>query len=54
MILDDGGDLTKIMHDEHPTLMADIKGISEETTTGVLRLYEMEQRAAPWARPPST
>ena len=44
MILDDGGDLTKIMHDDHPSLMADIKGISEETTTGVLRLYEMEQR----------
>ena len=45
MILDDGGDLTKFMHDEHPSLMADIKGISEETTTGVLRLYEMEQKA---------
>ena len=44
MILDDGGDLTKIMHDEHPSLMGDIKGISEETTTGVLRLYEMEQK----------
>ena len=44
MILDDGGDLTKVMHDEHPSLMADIKGISEETTTGVLRLYEMEQK----------
>ena len=44
MILDDGGDLTKIMHDEHPSLMAGINGISEETTTGVLRLYEMEQR----------
>ena len=44
MILDDGGDLTKIMHDDHPSLMADIKGISEETTTGVLRLYEMEQK----------
>ena len=44
MILDDGGDLTKIMHDDHPALMADIEGISEETTTGVLRLYEMEQR----------
>ena len=44
MILDDGGDLTKVMHDEHPSLMADIKGISEETTTGVLRLYEMERK----------
>ncbi|UTW58586.1 adenosylhomocysteinase [Kordiimonas sp. SCSIO 12603] len=41
IILDDGGDLTQIMHDDYPELMADIKGISEETTTGVLRLYEM-------------
>ena len=46
MILDDGGDLTKIVHDEHPALMAGIRGISEETTTGVLRLYEMEQRGS--------
>ncbi len=46
MILDDGGDLTKVMHDDHPALMADIRGISEETTTGVLRLYEMEQKGA--------
>ena len=46
MILDDGGDLTKIMHDAHSALMADIKGISEETTTGVLRLYEMEQNGS--------
>jgi len=43
MILDDGGDLTKIMHDEYADLMKDIKGISEETTTGVLRLYDMEK-----------
>ena len=43
MILDDGGDLTKIMHDRHPSLMGEVRGISEETTTGVLRLYEMEQ-----------
>ncbi len=41
MILDDGGDLTQIMHDEYPELMADVRGISEETTTGVHRLYEM-------------
>jgi adenosylhomocysteinase len=41
MILDDGGDLTVMMHEKYPELMADIKGISEETTTGVLRLYEM-------------
>ena len=41
MILDDGGDLTKVMHDKHPEMLADIKGISEETTTGVHRLWEM-------------
>ena len=44
MILDDGGDLTAIMHKDYPDLMKDIKGISEETTTGVLRLYEMEKK----------
>lgn len=43
MILDDGGDLTKIMHDDYAELFDDIRGISEETTTGVLRLYEMEK-----------
>ncbi|MGH7092952.1 MAG: adenosylhomocysteinase, partial [Stellaceae bacterium] len=41
MILDDGGDATKIVHDSHPELLAEIRGISEETTTGVHRLYEM-------------
>jgi len=41
MILDDGGDLTAIMHDKYPDLMKDIRGISEETTTGVKRLYDM-------------
>ncbi len=41
MVLDDGGDLTKMLHDDRPDLMAAVKGISEETTTGVLRLYEM-------------
>jgi adenosylhomocysteinase len=41
MILDDGGDLTLIMHQQYPELMDAIKGISEETTTGVHRLYEM-------------
>ena len=41
MILDDGGDLTAIMHSDYPELMKDVKGISEETTTGVLRLYQM-------------
>ena len=40
MILDDGGDLTNMLHDKFPELMADVKGLSEETTTGVLRLYE--------------
>src|SRR5689334_15961193 len=41
MILDDGGDATKIIHEKHPELLKDIKGISEETTTGVHRHYEM-------------
>jgi len=41
MVLDDGGDATKILHDRHPDLLAEIRGISEETTTGVNRLYEM-------------
>ena len=41
MILDDGGDLTAIVHNEYPQLLEGIKGISEETTTGVLRLYQM-------------
>jgi adenosylhomocysteinase len=43
MILDDGGDLTAIMHDKYSELMKDVRGISEETTTGVLRLYEMSK-----------
>lgn len=41
MILDDGGDLTLIMHEKYPELLKDVKGLSEETTTGVHRLYEM-------------
>ena len=41
LILDDGGDLTKLMHDKYPDLLKDVKGLSEETTTGVHRLYEM-------------
>ena len=41
MILDDGGDLTRIMHEKYPALIAAVKGISEETTTGVHRLHEM-------------
>lgn len=41
MILDDGGDLTHMMHVKYPELLKEVKGLSEETTTGVLRLYEM-------------
>jgi adenosylhomocysteinase len=44
MVLDDGGDATKIIHDAHPYLLAEIRGISEETTTGVHRLYQMAER----------
>jgi adenosylhomocysteinase len=40
MILDDGGDLTNMVLDQYPELVSEIKGLSEETTTGVLRLYE--------------
>ena len=43
MILDDGGDATKIIHEKFPDLLKDIKGLSEETTTGVHRLKEMEK-----------
>ncbi|HXS42241.1 MAG TPA: adenosylhomocysteinase [Stellaceae bacterium] len=41
MILDDGGDATKIMHEKYPDLLKEVRGVSEETTTGVHRLYEM-------------
>ncbi|MCH2548714.1 MAG: adenosylhomocysteinase [Alphaproteobacteria bacterium] len=41
MILDDGGDLTAVMHDKYPDLLSDVRGLSEETTTGVHRLQEM-------------
>src|ERR671935_1811590 len=41
MVLDDGGDATKILHDKYPELLDEIRGISEETTTGVNRLYDM-------------
>lgn len=43
LILDDGGDLTLIMHQEFPELLKQVKGVSEETTTGVHRLYEMHK-----------
>lgn len=44
LVLDDGGDLTLRLHDECPDLLADIKGVSEETTTGVHRLYDMAKQ----------
>ncbi len=43
MLLDDGGDLTAVMHDKYPDLMKGVRGLSEETTTGVHRLYDMEK-----------
>jgi adenosylhomocysteinase len=45
MVLDDGGDVTQILHDKYPEMLKDIRGISEETTTGVHRLYEMAKAA---------
>ena len=42
MLLDDGGDLTAVMHERYPELMKDVRGLSEETTTGVHRLYDLE------------
>ena len=44
MLLDDGGDLTVLMHQKYPDLMKDVRGVSEETTTGVHRLYEMAKK----------
>jgi adenosylhomocysteinase len=44
LILDDGGDLTQIMHDKYPQYLEAVKGLSEETTTGVHRLYEMARQ----------
>jgi len=43
MLLDDGGDLTLVMHEKYPELLKNVKGVSEETTTGVKRLYDMEK-----------
>ena len=43
LILDDGGDLTKIMHEKYPSKLDKVLGLSEETTTGVQRLYEMQE-----------
>ena len=45
MILDDGGDLTLVMHEKYPDLLKNVRGISEETTTGVQRLYQMEENS---------
>ncbi|MCG5530414.1 adenosylhomocysteinase [Halorhodospira halochloris] len=44
MLLDDGGDLTAVIHQQYPEMMKDIYGVSEETTTGVHRLYEMSRK----------
>jgi adenosylhomocysteinase len=44
LILDDGGDLTAMVHNKFPELLGDIRGLSEETTTGVHRLYQMHER----------
>lgn len=46
LILDDGGDLTQIMHDKYSEILSRVKGLSEETTTGVHRLYEMERNGS--------
>ena len=45
MLLDDGGDLTLAMHEKYPELLKNVKGVSEETTTGVKRLYDMEKNS---------
>ena len=44
LILDDGGDLTKVMHEKYKNILKSVKGLSEETTTGVRRLYDMEKK----------
>jgi adenosylhomocysteinase len=44
MLLDDGGDLTQVMHEKFPALLERVRGLSEETTTGVHRLYEMTEQ----------
>jgi adenosylhomocysteinase len=44
MLLDDGGDLTILMHEKYPELLKDVRGLSEETTTGVHRLYQMMEK----------
>ena len=44
LILDDGGDLTLVMHQKYPEMLKDVRGLSEETTTGVHRLYDMMKK----------
>tara|TARA_B100000886_G_scaffold340265_1_gene308810 strand:- start:23132 stop:24430 length:1299 start_codon:yes stop_codon:yes gene_type:complete len=44
LILDDGGDLTAVIHEKRPDLLQNVRGLSEETTTGVHRLYEMQKK----------
>ncbi len=44
MLLDDGGDLTAMMHEKYPELLKDVRGLTEETTTGVHRLYQMMEQ----------
>lgn len=44
LLLDDGGDLTQIIHEKYPEMLLEIQGVSEETTTGVARLYEMAKK----------
>ena len=46
ILLDDGGDLTSMIHNEFPHLLNEIRGVSEETTTGVLRLYDMAKEGS--------
>ncbi|NNE61248.1 MAG: adenosylhomocysteinase [Woeseia sp.] len=46
MLLDDGGDLTQLMHDKYPDIMKGVRGVSEETTTGVKRLYDMQKEGS--------
>jgi adenosylhomocysteinase len=44
LLLDDGGDLTLVLHEKYPDMLEEVVGLSEETTTGVHRLYEMEKK----------
>lgn len=46
LLLDDGGDLTTVMHEQYPELLSNLLGVSEETTTGVARLYEMAKQGS--------